>query len=413
MRFGLKAAGRTLLLLAAFLVLSGVTLEAQSWNRAVFRGDEIDPRDFEFNKEYFLNLTSYRVAPDWEELHKANDRAYLVNVGSVRSDEFYLYQDLKVHLDVNEKARFHFDFLQHEDFDTRFLRNRVGLVFPLHENWSAFASGEGTSFKEDNDIGAGVIYRRGLHDWWELQITAVDFSERKGKNDRRFSKDPYGLLLRNEIPLSDKIFIGTGVELQLPMTLVDPGEDLEFHFDKGLCDAYVRWRLGETEEVRFFVAAEETEKQTEYESTPIDDQKLSRHSFRGGAEYYWRSDVPIEADYHVGCHYFHFRERSLFPGESVEDERHRRDESTVYGGLAIEIMDDVFLRPALYVDYVSQIELFNNNPRRNDRYHGIQSKLSGLVEIRFEDTIRLTINPNLDVDQMNWGGGNIQFIAIF
>ena len=64
----LRGGGLTVFLVfCAFFLLSAAPLAAQSWNRAVFRGDEIDPRDFEFNDEYFLNIMSYSFAPDWEQ----------------------------------------------------------------------------------------------------------------------------------------------------------------------------------------------------------------------------------------------------------------------------------------------------------------------------------------------------------
>ncbi len=409
-----------------FLILSGGILsdgllQAQSWNRAVFRGDEIEPRDYDFNEEYFLNLMSYRLAPDWEDLWNESDKSYLLTVGSVRSDEFYIRQELKLHLDVTDGLRFHYDLLQDEDFDTRFLRHRAGLVYAFNETWSGYAFGEGTSLKEDNDVGAGVVFRAGVHDWCELQLTAVDFNEAKGKENRRFRRDAYGALLRNEISLSEKIYIGAGVELQMPMKLIDPGEDVEFRFRKGIYEGWLGWRIGDESRLRFFLSAGDTGKESDYITPPPSDQRLHRNTFRAGAECQWRSRLPLAvgvgredlAGWRAGCEFFHFRERSLFPDSALLGEIHERDEFTMYGGVSFEMWEKVFLKPALYVDYVSQIERYPKQPVKNDRSSGIQAKLSGMAEIRFSRKVRLVINPNIDLDQMNWGGGNVQFIALF
>ena len=106
-RSGIKSAGKFFFFLLALLLIEEGRLHAQAWNRAVFRGDEIEPRDFEFNKEYFLNILSYKPGPDWEILWQGTERGYLVTAGSLRSDEFYIRQEVKLHMDVAQGVRFH------------------------------------------------------------------------------------------------------------------------------------------------------------------------------------------------------------------------------------------------------------------------------------------------------------------
>jgi hypothetical protein len=405
--------GRQSLLVILLLLLSGGLGSAQSWNRAVFRGDEIEPRDFSFNDEYFLNLLSYRPWPDWQSIWAGSERGYLLTVGSVRSDEFYLYQAAKLHLDVAEGVRFHYDLLEHEDLDSRYLRHRPTLAFPFHEQWTVYAFGEGGPVKEDNDVGVGAIFHPGPHHRWELQLTGVDFNEAKGKEGRRFSQDAYAALLKNEIPISEKVRVGSAVELQLPLTLVDPGENLTFRFKKRLYEGYLRWRTGDRSELFFDLSAEDTGKDTRYSSLTPTDQRLSRNAFRANMEYRFYMETPLAADCRLGFDYFHFRERNLFPEDPLTRNKLERNEYTLYGGLSIELSERFLFRPALYVDYVSHNRLFPEDEIRNDRFNGIQSKLSTALEIRFKETIRLAINPNLDLDQMNWGGGNVQLIALF
>jgi len=401
------------LIFVFFGILSGI-LQGQSWNRAVFRGDEIDPRDYEYNDEYFLNVLSYQLPPFWRETWNQGKRGYRLTIGSVRSDEFYLQQELKVHLDLTEELEFQFDLIEDEDFDTRYRRNRAGLIYAFHEKWKSYAFVEGTALKEDNDLMFGAIFEPADGHWWELQYTGVDFNERKGKEDREFTEDARGVLLRNEIPIFGGLSWETLIQLQLPMELVDPGEDLDLRFRKRLYEGGLRWRLASGETLRFFVSGEDSGKTKDDQAAFMpSDQDLDRQALRAGSECWWRGSYPFGADYHVGCSFFHFDERSVFPDDRAENEKHERDEFTVYGGLAFPVTELFWVRPALYIDYVRQSRVFRNDIIRNDRFHGIQSKLSGALEIRFSDTISLVINPNLDVDQMNWGGGNVQFIAMF
>ena len=388
------------------------TLDAQSWNKAVFRNDEIEPRDFDFNEEYFLNILSYRITPSWKSLWNEYDKGFLSTIGSLRSDEFYMQQEVKLHFEGTERLWFHYDLLQDEDYDTRYLRHRAAIAYHAGEKWTVYGIGEGTPTKEDNDIGAGAIFRPMPGDEWEVQITAVDFAEDKGKNNRHYGVDAYGLLFKNETALSDDVFIGGAVQLQLPMTMNDPGDSLEFHFRKKLYDAHLTWFLSDEQNLTFYTGAEETKKDAIYFPAVDPDQRLGRNSWQAGVEYLGPWDL-FHADGMAGVKYFHFRERSLFPEFVGPDEKHQRDEVTIYGGLAWTVSERVVFRPAVYLAYVSQNELFPEDPRRSERFNGFAGKASGTLEIKIKETIRLAINPNFDLDDLDWGGGNVQFIAVF
>ncbi|MHC4944645.1 MAG: hypothetical protein ACYTG7_16625 [Planctomycetota bacterium] len=389
-------------------------LLAQSWNRAVFRDDEKEPRDFSYNDEYFLNLHSYQPAPDWESMWESGERGYLISLGSVRSDEFYLRQEVKFHGPISESFGFHFDLLQDEDFDTRFLRNRVAVTFTPHEEWTIYALGEGTAAKEDNDIGIGTIHSSDALGMWEVQLTAVDFNEDKGQQGREFRDDAYGLLVKNRISLSENLSLGGGIDYQLPMTLVEPVETLKFRFDKRQYHGWLRWRTGDESSLRLAVKGEVTSKNTQYQRpAPPSDQRLNRNAFKSNMEFMWLWEQFYDARCYLGFQYFHYWERSRFPEQQQDSIKEERDEFTFYGGPSIEIHEQVFFKPTFFLDYVSRNLLLLADPSRNDRYNGFQGKLSGIFELRFKDTVRLVIHPALDLDKMNWGGGNIQFIAFF
>ncbi|MEW6743391.1 MAG: hypothetical protein AB1486_11595 [Planctomycetota bacterium] len=404
---------RAPLLVLFALFLFTPLLQAQSWNRAIFRNDEIEPRDFRFNEEYFLNIFSYQPPPEWDEAFEASDKAYLLTAGSLRSDEFYIREQLRIHLPMVEELHFHYDLLQDEDFDTRYWRQRVALLSPVHEQWSVYATGEGTALKEDNDVGIGAIYRRDTHDWWELQLTSVDFNEAKGKEGRNFPQSAYGLLLANEVPLGEMLHAGADLQFQLPMTLEDFEGDLTFRYVKRLYGAHVEWQPGEESSWRLFVTAEDTGKSSTWISTPEEDQDLARNAYRTGIEHQWTLSASQPVRCRTGLQYFHFRERSLFPGAPSADEKHERDEYLLFGGVSVEAWEKIYLVPAVYLEYVSQNELFPTEPDRNERFNGFQGKLSGAIEWRPRETLRLVINPNIDLDQLQWGGGNVQFIVTF
>lgn len=405
---------RVLLGFLTAVMMLAAPLAAQSWNRAIFRNEEFDPRDFEYNEEYFLNVKSYEVWPGWERVWAGSDKGYLASLGSVRSDEFYLRQEVKLHLDVVERTRFHWDFMQDEDFDTRYLRNRAALTYAPHETLTVYGTAEGTQFKEDNDVGAGGIYRWGARDWLELQLTAVDFNDSKGKEGREWETNAYGVLVRNEITLAAGVFCGGGIQLQLPMELTDPGEDIDtFRFRKSLYDAYLACRPGDGSELLFYVNAELTGKNRRNIVDVTETRRLDRDALRAGVQYFWMGEPPVEPECLAGLDYFRFRESSVYRDAPLDDWDHDRDEFMVYGAVTVPVKDKLLFRPALYLDYVSQNDLYRNDPRLNERDNGIQAKINGAFEIVFKETIRMVINPTLDLDDMAFGGGNLQFVALF
>jgi len=219
------------------------------------------------------------------------------------------------------------------------------------------------------------------------------------------------LLLRNELPLFDDLALGGSIELQFPLTLVDPGEDLRFR--KTLYGGSLRWHMDEQSELVLELSANESGNQMQYSASLPADRRLKRHAFRSGLEYRFLMETPFTANCRMGFDYFHFKEHLFHPEGGTTGTRLARYEYTFYGGLSYSILEKVNFMPALYIDYVSHNRLFPEEALRNDRYNGIQSKLSTALEIRFTEMVRLVINPNVDLDQMNSGGGNVQFIALF
>lgn len=190
-------------LLPCLLAALSLPLLASS-ARAEFRGDEIGPREFDYNDEYFLNLFSYRLrlthrwawgdaaSPRWRWFWGDTAVGYDITAGSIRTDELYLHQQAIVRLPMSSHITTEYRFIETEDHDTRYLRNEVELLLrffrpsyalPLLDTLGRTPPEDGLFFggqglidadKENADIG-WVLGWRG--DWLgvRLDLIQVDY----------------------------------------------------------------------------------------------------------------------------------------------------------------------------------------------------------------------------------------------
>lgn len=108
---------------------------------AEFRDDELDPRDFEYSDDNFINVFSYRhrlshrwrwanaASPRWRWFWSDNALGYQITAGSLTTDELYLHQEAIVRLPWSNNITGEYRFIETEDYDERYLRNEVEVLF--------------------------------------------------------------------------------------------------------------------------------------------------------------------------------------------------------------------------------------------------------------------------------------------
>ncbi|MEQ8764760.1 MAG: hypothetical protein RL885_12590 [Planctomycetota bacterium] len=397
----------------AWLAVGVLSMElpAQDWNRATFRGDEIDGRDFDYTDSYFLDVLSFTPSSSFAETWSNIETGVRGSIGSIRTDEFYTSHELRVRQELVEGRglAFRFGYLEGEDFDSRYRRFRAGIEQELMFGTRISAWFEGTQLKEDNDFLLGLVHDGGP---WraEASLGLVDFNDDKGKDGREFLRSAYATHLAFDWSPSLAWSFGATLDAQLPMEVVDPGEDLSFEFRKIRQSLRASWRLGRRDvlqvETSFELSASERLTLSDLERRDRD-----REFYWPGLE--WRHFYENGVEASLILKYFRLREnerRRLSLNEARMIDRH---EAQVGIRLEAPLDDEWWLSPALWLAWVDLAEVYPLDGLENDRAHRIEAKIAVPFEWRPGPTVRLVINPTFELDEPAFGGGNVQLVVGF
>lgn len=424
--------------------------------RAEFRGDEIGPREFDYNDEYFLNLYSYRprlthrwawgnaASPRWRWFWGNTAVGYDVTAGSTRSDELYLHQEAIVRLPWSNHITGEYRFIESEDYDTRYRRNEVELLFrffrpdyslPLldtlgrtpHED-GLFFGGQGLldAEKENADIG-WVLGWRG--DWLGVRLDYINvdywFNE---KNDRlaEYTAGPGTLRAKvGALFLEGDLELLAWYEDDLPTTLELPEEGpLRFGFRQQEVGFAARWLV--TPGVRADVQAwaERTrERRRSSQAAELNDD-VDREALR-----VWLAgevDVPpllgagssrVRDVVLLGAHLHHLDEETVGI-VTAPDMTIRRGEAFAEVGYVMGL-------PTFDPEYVFGLRVQTQNGfvsmrdvRPAEGKHTVTerflSKLGLGLEVVFREGLGLAFFQfTFRMDQMTFGGGNAQIMMRF
>lgn len=297
---------RLILLGAILSALFGGVAAAQQ-EGATFRFDELDPRDFEYNDEYFINVLNYtqRITHRW----KYEDAAlgYSITAGSLRNDELYLDQRAKVRLPFSNFLTAEYRYVEWEDYDSRFQRHEVeALVRLFREDFSLpllettgrtpsadglFIGGQGVldADKEFADLGFVAGYRNRVFGLRFDALTPDFFYNQKNRERAEYTSDPYTLRATGWLNL-----LGGDLQLEawynheLPLRLVLPERNggTVFRYRQVRAGFKARWTPRYDLRFDLRIRAERTRKRRRAQDPdPIPEEaplsyRLNREAFR-------------------------------------------------------------------------------------------------------------------------------------
>lgn len=278
--------------------------------RGEFRGDEVGPRSFEYNDEYFLNVFSYRqrlthrwawgnaASPRWRWFWGDTALGYDVTAGSLRSDELYLRQQAVVRLPWSNHVTGEYRFVEDEDYDSRYRRNEVEVLVRLFRPAYAlplldtlgrtplpdglFFGGQGLldAEKEHADIG-WVLGWRGEWLGLRLDLVQVDYwYNQKNKVGGEYEREPLtfrakagALLLEGDLELL------AWFQDDLPTTLRLPQDSLTFRYRKQEAGVAARWQVSPGVRADVQAAVERTRKRRR-SPDPLANDDLDREALQ-------------------------------------------------------------------------------------------------------------------------------------
>ncbi|HBP23685.1 MAG TPA: hypothetical protein DEA08_38645 [Planctomycetes bacterium] len=429
--------------LSALLLVALAGLSLAQDEGAVFRFDEIEPRRHEYNDEYFLNIFNYRkrLTHRWP----LRDAAlyYDITAGSLRNDELYLEQRAKVRLPFTDHINAEFRFLEWEDYDQRFQRAEVELLFrvlrpdlrlPLTQTIGHTPPADGLFFggtglldsdKEFADIGLVAGYRN-LIGGLRVDAIAPDFFfNGKAKQGQEYTSEPYTLRLTGWLDL-----LGGDLRLRgwynndLSTRLVQPTVrgGSHFHYRQQRAGFSIRWRARHDLRLELEAWGERTRKRrrSPNDPDPLVTDDLNREAARFVFQGEWdvmpllgQTASRVNDTVLFGVFTQLFNEITRRPGAPFTKEVLRRNESYAELGYVLALPSPgpnyrFGLRASAFAGFLSWRDV-NPQAQRHRVTEKFLAKLAGGFEIGFRDDLASAFfQMTWRVDDQTFGGGNVQ-----
>ncbi|MEM7165169.1 MAG: hypothetical protein AAF581_06865 [Planctomycetota bacterium] len=378
------------------------------------RDDEVAGRDFQYNELSFLHRFSYRYRPASDWSWSRHRQGYRGTGGSVRSDELYVEQELRKRLELDSSLFFDFRHRVSEDFDGRYDRTLTGVGLRLRDSWSVTLLADIVGNKGDIDTHLETAWTGEQHHLRLALVLPDTVVNSKGDVDR-YSQAPYTAFAEFGW-LHD-----SGVEYDIwfnanPHTRLErPKDSLDFAYDRYSAGTRLRMPVGGTWWLHADAAGETSGRTWNpfpgATATDLNDRSLQRKHWELNAELH--KPLHANVDGWIGLRYFRFEERDRRPQAPLVNGSITLRETMAHLGVVWRVRESVTLWPGLYGQFANSRYGFPGNPAESDNDASFRGKLAVPIEVRFERPAVLTINPTFRLDDLRFGGANVQFEAYF
>ena len=428
--------------LICFALVSAGELVCAQEEGATFRFDEIAPRDFEYNDEYFISVLNYtqRLSHRWTYEDAAV--GYTVTAGSLSSDELYLYQRAKVRFPLSDLLSVEYRYVEWEDYDARFQRHEVeALVRLLREDFSLplgqtlgqtppadglFFGGQGVldAEKEFADIGLVLGYRNRT---WGLRCDALapDFFFNSKNGERaEYTSGAYTLRTKGWLSLCGgdlKLEAWSNHDLPLNLVLPERSGGLVFRYRQVRAGFNARWTPRYDLRFDLRLRAEQTQKRRNAQDPdPLLSDRVDREALRLDVQSefdvgsLWGAGASSPTDTWVFSLQVHlFNELTRRPRQPLNRDTLRRQETyaEVAYLLAIPSPGPAY-RFALRASALAGFLSWRDVAPRLNRHRVTEKllcKLAGGFEVGFlKDRATAYFQFTWRADDQTFGGGNVQ-----
>lgn len=378
------------------------------------------------NTETYNDKISYRYPVAWDRLWAAHETGFRVSAGSLNLSRFDYLEDLKFQPFRDRDAAFAYKESRREDFiEARTERElRAGYRFLDLARVSILA--DGGSYKEYGDLGVALAADVDRDRKVELFFWSVDHYYATKKSDPDDSRDERA---RSAGLDATWLFGATRVtafyETDLPFTWRRPSRGEEYHYERRLGTGRVEHALTPQ---WMLIGAGEAEWKQESKAWGATNQAkaMERHTTFGevGAVH---SGGGIDVAFGSAFVYRRAQYRQEIGAATNEDELEE----------PLAPAASTRREPMLYVTRYAPLHAHNhfwqtglhaNDPRVREfdrSTRATEVKWQFLWEYRYDEKSRVVLNTTWDVDQLQkdfpydertfrpWGGGNIQFLAVF
>lgn len=376
------------------------------------RRGEIEGRDFEYNEESFLHRFSYRFRParaqDWLQTREG----FRGVAGSVRSDEFYVFEELRKTFPLSERQYFLFRHKRDEDFDDRYDRTQVGLGTRLGSHWYANLLAEVVGEKEEVDPQLELVYSDSRGSGFRLAFLPVDFTANSKSDEDRYATKPYTYFIEGLWRDGDGFELGAWANLNPHLRLDRQTREFDFTYDQYAGEVHARLGLGDTWDLRLTIGGEAGERDRRQQNPGApDERRLTRFNGYGTVEA--ERTLQDDIDVWFGARYFYLDERDRRPREPLLDREITRREAMIFGGVSWQLSERLLMWPGLYIDFINNNDRFPFDPAESENDDGFVGKLNFPFEVRLWNNATITGGVGLLVHRLKFGGASMQLQVPF
>ena len=414
---------------------------------ATFRFDEIEPRDFEYTDEYFINVLNYtrRLTHQW----RFEDAAlgYDITAGSVSKNDLYIDQRVKVRLPFSNVLSGKYRLIEWEDYDTRFQRHEVEVLVrlfredlrpalldsvghtPAPDGLFFGIQGAPAAEKEFADLGWVLGYRDSI---WGLRCDALApdlFYDEKNAEQGDYERNPYTLRVTGWLTLlGGDLSLEGWYNHELPLRLVLPERNsgLVFRYRQVRAGFKARWEPRHDLRFGLRVRAERTRKRrVANDPDPFLSDRLNREAFRLTAQAeldvssLWGARASHPSDTWIFSLQVHLlNERVRRPRAPLSGDTLRRQETYAEVAYLLAIPSPgPGSRLAIRASAAGGFFSWRDVRPRLERHRVTEKllvKLSGGLEIGFRDErASMLFQLTYRADDQTFGGGNVQVQLTF
>ena len=383
-------------------------------NRAIWLGFEEEGlgRDYVQDAEYFIDRASYVDTPPWWQAGSLDPFRNRVSIagGSVSADELTLENSTQFGLDVGKGFTFRAQQIGSENQTTRFQRFAVGFDVETTSSSSLIFQLEGDAAKARADVSFGAELARTESSAHRVLFTLTDWSDGKS-TVFEYDTKPYGLMFAGYYGVPSGVQFAYDLSAQLPFEERNIDSGTVFEMQRAIGRAELRVPLGPGNRLVFGFEGELTAK----ENRPTAPNSLVRENTdisRGRLRAEWWRSPGDGMDTSIGFWLHSLDEDYVRPNNPAETNRVRRREAGLTARMRVPLSDSWTVEPYILGGQVKLEDRTGGAPGDLD-FDGFQGKFGVPLLFRFSDSAFLRVDLSMQLDELAFGGGAIQFQANF
>ncbi len=388
---------------------------------------EID-REERLSSETYNDEVSYRFPLRWGELWDLSTIGYRVNAGSYNITRFMFLEDVKVTTDAARPVSFGFKQKRDEDMVEQRLASEIRLSFN-RELWRVALVGDGSTFKQYGDVGLSLMAVPTQMFSAEAVYWSVDhyYNSKKEFVVDSYTKRPktYSLRLKWEFPGTARLRYDLDYDAHTKWTRLSQ----DYYYEYSRMTHHLALRIGDRRGYSFNIDAYIDAKSEDKEHvTTVGNyhKSLDRSVSELEASVVYSPQVGTDAAagiIHVArdAQYNYAQDAAVTPDLVNEpySPSATRDEMVYYSTYYHPVGGASYFQYGLFVNDVERTEVGAAAARNTE------VKFQFAWDFQIDKYASVFLNTTWDLDHLYenfpyrtaafkpWGGGNLQFIAVF